>query len=127
MYQIRKAQQQDLPKILEIYAYARSFMAKTGNPNQWGTTHPAESQLRLDIQNGDLFVAEDESGIHYKRELYEKIVCSLTEKDRKIIDMKIEGYSYGEISNSIGETKQYVYRKINKLKNIIKDIIEKID
>lgn len=73
------------------------------------------------------FVAEDETGIHYSRELYDKIICSLTEKDRKIIDMKIEGYSYGEISISIGETKQYVYRKISKLKNIIKDIIEKID
>ena len=64
MYIIRKAKMQDLPRILEIYAYARSFMAKTGNPNQWGTTHPAQSQLSEDIRNGDLYIAEDGQGIH---------------------------------------------------------------
>ena len=57
----------------------------------------------------------------------EKLFASGYDTDKKIIDMKIAGYSYGEISNAIGETKQFVYRKISKLKNIIKDIIEKID
>lgn len=32
---IKKAQAGDLPRILEIYAYAREFMKRTGNPNQW--------------------------------------------------------------------------------------------
>ena len=46
-YQIRKAQREDLPRIEEIYAYARKFMAETGNPNQWGNTTPLTSQLEV--------------------------------------------------------------------------------
>ena len=34
-YTVRNAVSEDLPRIEEIYAYARSFMEKTGNPNQW--------------------------------------------------------------------------------------------
>ena len=73
------------------------------------------------------YISEESNEAYYEQELYDLIVENLNEKDKKIIDMKIAGYSYGEISNAIGETKQYVYRKISKLKNIIKDIIEKID
>lgn len=64
MYQIRKAKMEDLSRILEIYAFARRFMAQTGNPNQWGTTHPEETQLRADIGYGDLYVVENKTGIH---------------------------------------------------------------
>lgn len=64
MYQIRKANMEDMERILEIYAYARSFMAHTGNPNQWGNTHPEVSQLEADIRVGNLYVAECASGIH---------------------------------------------------------------
>ena len=32
-YQVRDAVSADLPRIDEIYAYARDFMEKTGNPN----------------------------------------------------------------------------------------------
>lgn len=64
MYQIRKASVEDLPRIEEIYAYAREFMAQTGNPNQWGNKTPPTAQSVVDIQKGDLFVAEDEKGIH---------------------------------------------------------------
>ena len=35
---IRLAKYQDLPKILEIYEYARQFMRAHGNPTQWGVT-----------------------------------------------------------------------------------------
>jgi len=63
-YQIRKAQREDLPRIEEIYAYARKFMAETGNPNQWGTTTPASSLLEEDIQKGDLYVLTFENVIH---------------------------------------------------------------
>ncbi len=37
---IKKAQAGDLPRILEIYAYAREFMKRTGNPNQWKENAP---------------------------------------------------------------------------------------
>lgn len=63
-YTVRKAEQTDLPRILEIYASARHFMARTGNPNQWGTTHPPRQQLEQDIRQGDLLVVEDDQGIH---------------------------------------------------------------
>lgn len=63
-YQIRNAVLADLESIEAIYAYARSFMAQTGNPNQWGKTTPPHGQLLLDIENRDLFVLEDPSGIH---------------------------------------------------------------
>lgn len=37
-YVIRTAQEKDKARILEIYAYARNFMAANGNPNQWKIT-----------------------------------------------------------------------------------------
>ena len=64
MYQIRKANKEDLPKIQTIYAYARDFMARSGNPTQWGATHPQVSQLEEDIRMGNLYVVWDERGIH---------------------------------------------------------------
>lgn len=64
MYRIRKAQGSDLPVIQSIYAYARAFMARSGNPNQWGTTHPRPEQLVEDIRLGNLYVVENESSIH---------------------------------------------------------------
>ncbi len=64
MYQIRKAASEDLSRILEIYEYARAFMAKTGNPNQWGRHNPPTVQLVEDICRGELFVLQDRDGIH---------------------------------------------------------------
>lgn len=63
-YQIRTAKRSDLPRIEEIYAYARTFMAETGNPHQWGTTTPQTSQLVEDIAKGDLYVLIDDGIIH---------------------------------------------------------------
>lgn len=63
-YNIRKAQSEDLPRIEEIYAYARKFMAETGNPNQWGNQHPPVETLKEDIQRQLLNVVEDDAGIH---------------------------------------------------------------
>ena len=63
-HQIRNAEQEDLPRIEEIYAYARSFMAATGNPNQWGTTNPPMAQLEQDIENRLLFVVTEGETIH---------------------------------------------------------------
>lgn len=63
-YRIGNASADDLPRIGEIYAYARDFMARTGNPNQWGTTHPPLPQLKADIENGKLYVVRSEENIH---------------------------------------------------------------
>ena len=62
-YKIETANREDLPRILEIYAYARGFMTKTGNPTQWGTTHPPKAQLEEDISLRRLYVAKKEGMI----------------------------------------------------------------
>ena len=57
MIEIRKSQPEDLGEIMEIYKYARSFMAAHGNPNQWGRTNwPPESVIKNDIEHGDSYV-----------------------------------------------------------------------
>ena len=56
MYQIRLAKESDLPAILQIYADARAFMARTGNPNQWGSHHPPKAMLEEDIRIQKLHV-----------------------------------------------------------------------
>lgn len=44
---IRHATEADLDRIMEIYAYARNFMAEHQNPNQWGPTNWPPRQLIL--------------------------------------------------------------------------------
>lgn len=63
-YIVRKAEYHDLPRIDEIYAYARDFMVKTGNPNQWGKTNPPHEWLVDDIAKGLLYVITAENAIH---------------------------------------------------------------
>lgn len=53
---IQKANLSQLPQIMEIYGQARSFMAQTGNPDQWGTAYPTEEMIRQDIENGKSYV-----------------------------------------------------------------------
>lgn len=63
-YIVRNAHWEDLPRIEEIYAYARGFMAQTGNPNQWGKTTPQTRQLEEDICKGNLYVMVNKNRIH---------------------------------------------------------------
>lgn len=63
-YIVRNAAGEDLARILEIYAYARGFMAQTGNPNQWKNNHPPVQQLEKDIVNQDLYVVVQDDLIH---------------------------------------------------------------
>ena len=55
---IRPAKEEDFQEILDIYAYARAFMKRTGNPGQWGDTHPPAEMLRQDIVKKQLYVRE---------------------------------------------------------------------
>ena len=62
--QIRRSAQRDLPRMMEIYAFARKFMAEHGNPNQWGPTNwPPEALIRDDIHKGHSYVCEDDGGM----------------------------------------------------------------
>lgn len=63
-FSIRKAAISDLPKIMQIYAGAREFMAQSGNPNQWGPTNwPPESLVRKDIECGKSYVCERDTEV----------------------------------------------------------------
>ncbi len=60
---IRHATEQDLTRMMKIYAHAREQMAKTGNPNQWGPTNwPPEEVLRRDMEEGRSYVCENDAG-----------------------------------------------------------------
>ncbi len=59
---IRKTTEQDIERVMEIYAYARKFMAEHGNPKQWGATNwPPETVIRQDIKEGNSYVCINDS------------------------------------------------------------------
>lgn len=61
--EIRHSTEKDFTQIMEIYEYARKFMAEHGNPNQWGPTHwPPEQLIHNDILSGTSYVC-----VHEKR------------------------------------------------------------
>ena len=60
---IRKSSGADIGRIMEIYAYARDFMARHGNPDQWGPTRwPPEALIRRDIAEGNSYVCLNDAG-----------------------------------------------------------------
>lgn len=55
--EIRHSTTEDIPKIMDIYVYARRFMAEHGNPNQWGPTNwSSEKLIHSDITAGNSYV-----------------------------------------------------------------------
>ena len=50
--EIRKTKMEELDAVMEIYAYARQFMADHGNPNQWKKTNPPRERVEQDILEG---------------------------------------------------------------------------
>lgn len=63
MAHIRPATPADLEDMLAVYAQARAFMARTGNPHQWGDGHPRRELLEEDIARGRSYVIEGEDGL----------------------------------------------------------------
>ena len=58
--EIQHATYDDLPRMEEIYAGARAFMAEHGNPNQWSPTNwPPRQLLEDDISRGKSYVCTD--------------------------------------------------------------------
>ena len=54
---IRNSTEQDFPRIMEIYDFARKYMAEHGNPNQWGPTNwPPENLIHNDIKSRHSYV-----------------------------------------------------------------------
>lgn len=58
---IRKTQAGDLETVLGIYAQAREFMRKMGNPGQWGDTWPPQDLIQADIQQQKSYVCVKET------------------------------------------------------------------
>ena len=56
--EIRRSQKQDIDKICEIYEIARKFMAKNGNPTQWGDSYPTRDLVMGDIEKNGYVVVE---------------------------------------------------------------------
>lgn len=72
------------------------------------------------------YIAED----NYEYEdnaLYNRLMRRINPVEKIIVDMRIDGYSYADIACELNITKCSVYRKVDKIKNILKDIMEKID
>ena len=61
---IRHSEERDFERMMEIYAYARQFMADHGNPFQWGPTNwPPADLLKQDIASGKSYVCEHEGRV----------------------------------------------------------------
>ncbi len=55
---IRLANQHDVPRILKLYAAARDFMRRSGNPTQWPDDYPSLGDVTADIRRSSLYVYE---------------------------------------------------------------------
>ena len=60
---IRPATLADLETIESIYDKARSFMWQTGNLHQWVNGYPSREIITADLENGHLFLCEENSKI----------------------------------------------------------------
>ncbi len=60
---IRLATLADLDCILAVYSLARKYMRSQGNRNQWVNGYPQKEMLTNDIEQGHLYVFEDDDGI----------------------------------------------------------------
>ncbi len=59
---IRRSTEADFDRIMEIYKYARVYMAEHGNPNQWGPTNwPPKELIHNDIRDGNSYVCINEA------------------------------------------------------------------
>lgn len=60
---IRNAEAKELYEIKEIYENAKIYMRKSGNLHQWNGSYPELSLIARDIENGNCYVCENESGL----------------------------------------------------------------
>ncbi len=61
---IRKAEERELDSIMDIYDKARAFMRQNGNKTQWKNGYPSRPLIEYDIENGRLYVLEDDFGLY---------------------------------------------------------------
>lgn len=62
--EIRKSTEADFERIMEIYGYARTFMADHGNPRQWGNSNwPPRDLIQNDILRQKGYVCTHEGRV----------------------------------------------------------------
>jgi predicted GNAT family N-acyltransferase len=59
--EIRNTRMDELDQVMEIYAYARKFMAEHDNPNQWKNNKPSREQIEKDIAAGKHYVCVEDN------------------------------------------------------------------
>lgn len=59
-FRIRKANKDEIPKLLRIFGIAKEYMKNSGNPNQWGPEYPPIKDLEKEIEKGWIYVMERE-------------------------------------------------------------------
>lgn len=52
---IEQARAEDLDRLLELYAGARDYMRRSGNPNQWEENYPSREILEEDLDRHRLY------------------------------------------------------------------------
>ena len=60
---IRRAREKELNAIEKIYAEGRAFMRQTGNTDQWKDGYPSEDDIKRDLDEKTLYVAEEDGKI----------------------------------------------------------------
>lgn len=105
--EIRKSVENDIPRIMEIYAGARRFMAEHGNPNQWGPTNwPPEELIRKDISEGKSHVCLGDDG-HIAGTFFFDFGEDIEETYRVIQDGEWrDGSAYGVVHRIAGDGSQ---------------------
>lgn len=84
-FYVRKAEKSDLEEILKIYAGAREFMKKNGNPTQWGDSWPLDEDIEKNIDEEKQLVACFKARNQSENEtLGESLELGESEKSEKI-------------------------------------------
>lgn len=73
----------------------------------------------------DFSVEKNFFGKEETRSLYKKIKCSLTDFEEDVIDLKIYGYNYNEISDILNVDSKDVYNTINRIRGKVSKILNK--
>lgn len=63
MMKIRLADSEDLPRLMEIFAIARTYQKSHGNPTQWPEGYPPEQKVREDIDREFCYVFEEDGNV----------------------------------------------------------------
>lgn len=59
---IRNTKENELDTVMSLYDNGREYMRQNGNKNQWIKGFPQRTLIASDIENGNSYVVEDDSG-----------------------------------------------------------------